>query len=124
MRVLANPSRITRGIALLGPWCLGCGGPAPLTVDMPLHLEDHLDAATVVGSEVPAEVPSAVEWRFDEPQPDWTSARLPPFGRPVQTRTADALRLSVEEAHRLPFGNLLGGAFYVEIPDLTREVFL
>ena len=30
---------------------LGCGGPAPLTVDMPLHLEDHLDVATIVGSE-------------------------------------------------------------------------
>ena len=33
--------------------CLGCSGPAPLTVDMPLHLEDHLDVATIVGSEVP-----------------------------------------------------------------------
>ncbi|MEE8146683.1 MAG: sulfatase [Longimicrobiales bacterium] len=101
--------------------CLGCGGPAPLTVDMPLHLEDHLDAAIIVGSEVPEDVPSAVEWRFDEPQPDWTSARLPPFGRPVQTRTADALRLSVEEAHRLPFGNLLGGSIYVDLPDWKRE---
>ena len=44
---------------------LGCGGPAPLTVDMPLHLEDHLDAATIVGSEVPADLPDPVEWRFD-----------------------------------------------------------
>ncbi len=51
--------------------CLGCGGPAPLTVDMPLHLEDHLDVATIVGSEVPAEVLAPVEWHFDEPQPDW-----------------------------------------------------
>jgi hypothetical protein len=25
----------------------GCGGPAPLTVDMPLHLEEHLDVATI-----------------------------------------------------------------------------
>jgi len=47
--------------------CFGCGGPAPLTVDMPLHLEDHIGAATVVGSEVPANPPQRVEWRFDEP---------------------------------------------------------
>ncbi len=51
--------------------CLGCGGPEPLTVDMPLHLEDHLDPATIVGSEVPAEILEPVEWHFDEPQPDW-----------------------------------------------------
>ncbi len=53
---------------------LGCGGPAPLTVDMPLHLEEHLDEATIVGSEVPENIPEPVEWRFDEPQPDWKPA--------------------------------------------------
>ena len=41
--------------------CVGCGGPAPLTVDMPLHLDDHLDAATIVGSEVPDDIPEPVE---------------------------------------------------------------
>ncbi|MCZ6515411.1 MAG: hypothetical protein O6850_06075, partial [Acidobacteria bacterium] len=46
-------------------------GPKPLTADLPLHLEEHLDAASIEGSEVPADVPSAVEWRFDKPQPDW-----------------------------------------------------
>ena len=57
--------------ALLGFPLGACqNGPAPLTADVPLHLEDHLDAATVVGSEVPADVPVPVEWRFDEPQPD------------------------------------------------------
>ena len=42
--------------ALLVPLALfvSCGGPPPLAVDMPLHLEEHLDAATIVGSEVPA----------------------------------------------------------------------
>ena len=101
---------------------LGCGGPAPLTVDMPLHLEDHLDAATIVGSAVPADLAQPIEWRFDEPQPDWTSARLPPSGRPVQTRTADALRLSVEEAVNVsPFGTLRGGTIYVDLPDWKRE---
>ena len=38
------------------------------------HLEDHLDAATIEGSEVPADLPEPVEWRFDEPQPGWKPA--------------------------------------------------
>ncbi len=39
----------------------GCkSGPAPLTAEVPLHLEEHLDAATIEGSEVPADVPAAV----------------------------------------------------------------
>ncbi len=111
--------------ALLSLPVIGCSGSPSdspvLTAEMPLHLEDHLEAAVVVGSEVPVEVPEAVEWRFDEPQPEWASARLPPTLTPVQTRTPDALRLSVEEANRLPFGNLLGGAIYVDLPDWERE---
>ncbi len=45
-----------------------CGGSraAVLTAEMPLHLEDHLDAATVVGSELPKTMPATVEWRFDQ----------------------------------------------------------
>ncbi len=48
--------------------CLGCGGPAPLTVDMPLHLEEHLDAATIVGSEVPEENTAILEAQFEAHQ--------------------------------------------------------
>ncbi len=51
---------LSTNLLLLSVWCLGCGGPAPLTVDMPLHLEEHLDAATIVGSEVPEET----RWPF------------------------------------------------------------
>ena len=49
---MMNGHRSSLFVSLLLPsvLCLGCGGPAPLTVDMPLHLEDHLDAATIVGS--------------------------------------------------------------------------
>jgi hypothetical protein len=102
--------------------CSGSPSDSPvLTAELPLHLEDHLDVATIVGSEVPAEVPEAVEWRFDEPQPAWTSARLPPFLTPARRRTQDALRLSVEEANRLPSGDLLGGAIYVDLPEWNRE---
>ena len=57
---------------------VGCADPGSdnvvLTADLPLHLEDHLDVAAIVGSEVPVDLPEPVEWRFDEPQPGWQSA--------------------------------------------------
>ncbi len=59
-------------LALLSSGCADRdSAPAVLTADLPLHLEDHLDAARIEGSEVPADIPAPVEWRFDEPQPDW-----------------------------------------------------
>ena len=57
---------------LLAPSCAGSDSGQPLlTAEMPLHLEEHLDAATIVGSEVPADLPQPVVWSFDEAQPDW-----------------------------------------------------
>ncbi len=100
----------------------GCEtGPDPLTAEMPLHLEEHLDAATIVGSEVPAEVPSAIEWRFDEPQPEWKPA--PPWNRSIEpaqlTRTEDALRVTLTEATR-PDGDSRA-SIYINLPDWRRE---
>ncbi len=102
--------------------CLGCGGPAPLTVDMPLHLEDYLETATIVGSEVPLEVLDPIEWRFDEPQPQWKApAHRNPYIPPLQmTQTEDALRVTLSEAHRDPRQDRLHGDFYVPLPDLKR----
>ncbi len=99
-------SSLLASLLLPSVLCLGCGGPAPLTVDMPLHLEDHLDVATIVGSEVPADVPAAVEWRFDESQPDWKPVvRREPGIKPVQpTRTEDALRLTLTERRSIVLG--------------------
>ncbi len=46
--------------------CAGRGsGPGPLTAETPLHLEGHLDSATIEGSDVPEDIPEVVEWRFD-----------------------------------------------------------
>ena len=46
---------------------------------MPLHLEEHLDAAVIVGSEVSADLLQPVEWRFDEPQRGWSATPPQPF---------------------------------------------
>ncbi len=99
--------------------CSGSGSTSDspvLTADMPLHLEDHLDAATIVGSEVPADVPEAVEWRFDEPHPDWKPA-VPwrPNREPATlTRTEDALRVTLPEGTR-------GGGIELKVPGWSRE---
>ena len=97
-------SSLLASLLLPSVLCLGCGGPAPLTVDMPLHLEDHLAAATIVGSEVPAEVVAPVEWRFDELQPEWTVA-VPwnPTIEPAQlTQIDDALRVTLTASTTFP----------------------
>ncbi len=114
-------SSLLASLLLPSVLCLGCGGPAPLTVDMPLHLEEHLDDAMIVGSEVPANLPQPIEWRFDEPQPEWQApAHRNPSIPPLQmTQTEDALRITLSEAHRTPRGDGLGlhGDFYVPVPD-------
>ena len=101
---------------------LGCGGPAPLTVGMPLHLEEHLDAATIVGSEVPEDIPEPVEWRFDEPQPDWRPANpIPAQWEAVEpVRVDDALRLPLTARNRAA-GPRLIGFIYVDLPDWKFE---
>ncbi len=99
--------------------CAGCdSGPAPLTAEMPLHLEDHLDAATIVGSEVPEDIPAAVEWRFDEPQPDWKPAYGDGFSEDLVTlvRTSDALRVILEEKHADSDGDICVHV-YTDLPD-------
>ena len=93
-------------------------GSTVLTADMPLHLEDHLDAATVVGSEVPDDIPEPVEWLFDEPQPDWKPAYGAEFSQELVTleRTGDALRVVIEEEHVDSDGELCGYV-YTDLPD-------
>jgi arylsulfatase A-like enzyme len=89
---------------------------------MPLHLEEHLDAATVVGSEVPEEIPAAIEWAFDQAQPDWKALdhynpSIPP---PRLEHVEDALRVSLDESHLDPREDRLHGDIYVELPELRR----
>ncbi|MEE9183144.1 MAG: sulfatase [Acidimicrobiia bacterium] len=129
MRLRRVVSRIFPATLLALPLvsCSGSSSDSPvLTAEMPLHLEDHLDAAIVVGSGVPAEVPEAVEWRFDELQPDWKPV-VPGHGaEPVRLeRTENALRLTLSEANGLDLwfsdaGDPQGGV-YVDLPDWRRE---
>ncbi len=112
---------------LLGLAVGACDDPSVLTADMPLHLEDHLDAAVVEGSELPVDPPASVEWRFDEPQDEWNatpqltigSARLRPVEFPPE-RTADALRVMLPESSRLA-NNQLGAGIYVDLPGWRPE---
>ena len=101
-------------------------GPVPLTAEVPLHLEDHLDEAVITGSELPSNIPEPVEWRFDEPQPDWKPiVPLPPNVKPAKlTRMKDALRLTLTEdtdykdRRGRPY---LIGMVYIKLPDWRRE---
>ena len=106
-------------------------GPAVLTAALPLHLEDHLDAATIEGSEVPLDLLAAVEWRFDRPQPEWKAVRpVDPASRAVEMISSEgAMRLTLNETTHYYFwfesalgdlgldgsGDLVGG-IYVDLP--------
>jgi arylsulfatase A-like enzyme len=114
-------------VALLTLPLLSCSGSPSdspvLTADMPLHLEEHLDVATIEGSEVPEEVPSPIEWRFDEPQPDWKLA-VPsnPTMKPADVaRTDDALRVTLTEANRFARWESLVVGIYIDLPEWHRE---
>lgn len=114
-------------VALLSPGCADRGPDAlVLTADFPLHLEDHLKAARIEGSEVPEDVPHPVEWNFDAPQPDWKPVvPLLHSVEPVRTEHAnDALRITLTEATEYTALddtlNLCGG-IYTDLPEWKRE---
>jgi arylsulfatase A-like enzyme len=102
----------------------GCGSSGSdahvLTADLPLHLEDHLDAATISGSELPADGPESIGWSFDEPQPDWKAASAAASRNPMQATPADdALRVILTDADRSEeIGDILGAGIYIDFPGL------
>jgi hypothetical protein len=109
---------------------LSCSGPESdqtlLTAKHPLHLEEHLDAASIEGSEMPQNLPAPVEWHFNEPQPGWKSVTpLDPSSKPVRmARTEDALRLFLDYDNDSvnPFGlHMLRGGIYIDLPEWRRE---
>ena len=120
-----NPSRIFPA-TVLGLTLVSCSGSPSgstvLTADMPLHLEQRLDVATIVGSEVPADAPTVMEWQFDEPQEDWKPVVPWDTTRgPVEvTQLDDALRVTLTDGTRYPNGVRRGG-IVLEVPDRNYE---
>ncbi|MEE9473126.1 MAG: sulfatase-like hydrolase/transferase, partial [Acidimicrobiia bacterium] len=114
--------QVVAGLLVLS--CAGCEtGPAPLTVDMPLHLEEHLDAATIVGSELPADGPESMVWSFDEPQPGWRAFTQFDWRNTRQsTRTDDALRIVLTDAdrHAEKSGGKPSAGVYTDFRGLER----
>jgi len=105
----------------------GCRDTEPeqqtaLTAEMPLHLEDHLDAGHIVGSEVPEDVPKPAVWSFDEPQPDWKPVKLksPHLEAVEPVQAEDALRLPLTMRNSIS-GPRLIGVIYVKLPDLSLQ---
>ncbi len=101
-----------------------------LAADVPLHLEEHLDAANVVGSEVPPDMPKPVVWNFEQPQPDWRP--IVPLPLPVASaepatvkRTKEGLeiRLTTANDFKFPWDDrpVLSGGIFVALPDWRRE---
>ena len=112
-------------MVVLAAACSGSPKQVVLTADMPLHLEDHLDAATVEGSTIPTPTPAPVEWRFDQPQPDWKPLRPNAATRPVPKttrieRTNDALRVTLSDGLRQA-GESFHGGIYIDLPTWRRE---
>jgi hypothetical protein len=118
---------LTLVIMLLAFSCFGPESDQPLlTTKHPLHLEEHLEAAIIEGSEIPVDILPSVVWHFNKPQPDWKSVTpLDPSGKPVRTaRTHDALRLTLDNDNAFvnPFGpHILEGGIYVDLPKWKRE---
>ena len=100
-----------------------------LVAEMPLHLEDHLDTAHIEGSGVPEDVPEAVEWGFDQPQPDWKVIDPCKFDvdrePPEVIQVEDALRIVLTQANAVTRPNGKNsprqGSIYVDLPDWQYE---
>jgi arylsulfatase A-like enzyme len=83
-----------------------------------LHLEEHLGAAQVTGSELPADPPQSTEWRFSEAQPGWKPAPSfnPSIANATITATGEVLRVAMSDRTRNLNGIPVGG-IYVDVPE-------
>ena len=123
-------------VACLSTLLGGCAEPQTdvliLTAELPLHLEDHLEAAAIEGSEVPTDVPEPMAWHFDEQQPNWKPAGwgFTNVGLTIRNtantelarlrRTEEVLQLLIGEENRDSDEEFVG-ALYVDLPDLAPD---
>ncbi len=116
-----------RSLLFLPLVLLACrpSGTEPLAARQPLHLEEHLAAARVDGSEVPKDLPEGVEWRFDHPQtspqPAWKPVvpLVPRIAPATVSQEGGALRIQVGEETRQR--RRLSGGVYVDLPAWNRQ---
>jgi len=122
-------TRLRTSVALIGLLsAIGCRGDGSrtgeraLTADLPLHLEDHVDAARVEGSEIPKNIPAVASWTFNKDQAAWKAAvpLFPQTGPPQFTPLDDAWRMTLPKETLHPYG-FREGAVYVDLPDWDRE---
>jgi choline-sulfatase len=103
----------------------GCKGAAStdqaLTGEMPLHLEDHLSAARIEGSDVPKNMPEPLEWHFDKDMQGWkATVPLRPGIKQIEaSHHEDALRLTLTKETRNPWGYRMGSV-HVDLADLNH----
>jgi len=110
------------------PTVFSCRGSGPssdggvLTAEVPLHLEDHLDAARIESSEIPRDIPEVAAWNFNEEQPAWKAAVpfFPQTQPPRLERIDDALRITLTKETRFPTG-FRQGEIYVDLPDWSKD---
>jgi len=128
-----NTKRLVLALSVCLLASIACKGHAPstraLTAEVPLHLEDHLDAARITGSEVPKDLPEPLEWRFDKDAQGWKVTA--PFKqginsfkqgiKPAQMIHQDgALRLTLAKENSNRWGYRMG-VLYVDLPDLSLD---
>ena len=106
----------------------GCQAPrqgiSVLTAEMPLHLEDHVEEARIIGSEVSAQIPETAQWYFDEPQPDWKAVepRHSHVAPALLARTEEGLRVTLRKESRHPVSRKpYRGGLYFDVPGWNRS---
>jgi arylsulfatase len=118
-----NTAFLTLVIMLMG---LSCSRPdldqPLLTAEVPLHLEEHIEAARIEKSEIQANPLTPVVWQFDEHISSWKPVKpiSKQWGAVKTARVDDALRLFLTAENRAD-GSRLFGEIYVGLPDWSFE---
>jgi len=104
-----------------------CGGTGDiserpvLTAVPPLHLEEHIPDAVIVGSDLPEVPVEPIEWLFEGGDAGWKPV-IDPIWPEIQADievSEEGLRIPIRESNRIPSGGLRVPV-WVSVPDLER----
>src|SRR5512139_1557917 len=99
---------LVSSICVIAAFC--CQGCRPteraLKANVPLHLEDHIDAARITGSDLPKNLAEPLEWRFDQDLSGWkaTVPLRPGYRQARLSREESALRMTLTKENLGPMG--------------------